>query len=214
MTLLKNKYVECIFVLQNFKEEIHMKKKKILSELQDLKVQNQYLMRMLLQNESQKSEFASEDMKTESINNGRWNENHHFLDWLEEQGSQQTNQSEQTKMLIDDYEHQMKKIVHSNYRKQKKAARRIDKKYTNLLNGMEILQEEVKKESQKRKKAEREVANLEMLVKYLLYKEGVVKSVNQSVKKMIKCCEADRRELKNASSTPFLLEDHGGFYGG
>ena len=79
MTLLKNKYVECIFVLQNFKEEIHMKKKKILSELQDLKVQNQYLMRMLLQNESQKSEFASEDMKTESINNGRWNENHHFL---------------------------------------------------------------------------------------------------------------------------------------
>ena len=176
-----------------------MKKKKILSKLLAVQAQNLYLKGMVVRNEPKRREFVSEDLKNADMNNEIWNESSQYLDRIEESGRREINQAEQTKMLIENYEH-----------RQKKAVKKMNKKYSNLLNHMEILQEEIKKENKKRKKAEQEVSNLEKLVKYLLYREGIIKNGNHSVKKMIQCCEADRRELKHVSTNPFLIEDHGG----
>ena len=147
-----------------------MKKKKILSKLLAVQAQNLYLKGMVVRNEPKRSEFVSEDLKNADMNNEIWNESSQYLDRIEESGRREINQAEQTKMLIENYEH-----------RQKKAVKKMNKKYSNLLNHMEILQEEIKKENKKRKKAEQEVSNLEKLVKYLLYREGIIKNGNHSV---------------------------------
>lgn len=121
-----------------------MKKKKILSKLLAVQAQNLYLKGMVVRNEPKRSEFVSEDLKNADMNNEIWNESSQYLDRIEESGRREINQAEQTKMLIENYEH-----------RQKKAVKKMNKKYSNLLNHMEILQEEIKKENKKRKKQNR-----------------------------------------------------------
>ena len=136
-----------------------MKKKKILSKLLAVQAQNLYLKGMVVRNEPKRSEFVSEDLKNSDMNNEIWNESSQYLDRIEESGRREINQAEQTKMLIENYEH-----------RQKKAVKKMNKKYSNLLNHMEILQEEIKKENKKRKKAD--FSNISVLA-FCVYRDCV-----------------------------------------
>ena len=91
-----------------------MKKKKILSKLLAVQAQNLYLKGMVVRNEPKRSEFVSEDLKNADMNNEIWNESSQYLDRIEESGRREINQAEQTKMLIENYEHRQKKAVKKN----------------------------------------------------------------------------------------------------
>ncbi len=187
-----------------------MKKKKLLAELQSMNAQNQYLLTLMMQMERGENSRISNSADGIEMPNKWENDSSQYFDTLEECGRKQRSEQEQLNWLIDNYKNQMKKLKHSNCRKQRKVEKCWKQKYSNLLNSCDLLQEEIQKEKRKRKKAEQDIYMIKCVIAYALYKEGVTSIPDMSLKAMIKSCKADHRQLGNMTNPPIYLENHGG----
>ena len=190
-----------------------MKKKELQATLQVTKAYNDLLIQMLQQSQKQSSNgitdaFATDNQEYESLE-----EKSQYLDQLEENGRYYSEQKRRAGTLRALYEEQLRRAdkgKDTTDKKLKKAIHKLDKENADLRNNLTTMQIALKKEERQQKKLKQEVKLLTQIVQYILWRAGILKYNNTSLKGVLKECKRDDQELRRVSYPAVACNNKGG----
>lgn len=190
-----------------------MKKKELETTLQVTKAYNDLLIQMIQQSQKQSSNgitdaFATDNQEYESLE-----EKSQYLDQLEESSRHYSEQKRQASTLLALYEERLNRADKgrdTTDKKLKKAIHKLGKDNADLRNTLITMQIALRKEEQQQKKLKQEVKFLTQIVQYILWKAGILKYNNTSLKGMLKECKRDDQELRRVSYSAVTCNNKGG----